>query len=274
MNAPISTDDFRMLNRCLDDAIAGAVTEYGRERRDQSTLDGEVARGTERLGFLAHELRNLVNTAILAFEVLKTGNVGVAGSTGGVLNRSLLALRALVGRSLAEVRLTHGVQNKERFRVCEFIDELVPSAKIEAQSRGVTLAVMPMDDRAHDRGRPPGPRGGREQPAAERLQVHAAWHHGDAAGRARAPSACSSRCRMNAAASWVETSTSCSAHSSSAAPIEPAWASGSRSAAGAPKRTTAGCTRATCRTRDASSRSICRESRRLPSSWSVNRGVS
>jgi hypothetical protein len=27
LNAPISTDDFRTLNRCLDDAIAGAVTE-------------------------------------------------------------------------------------------------------------------------------------------------------------------------------------------------------------------------------------------------------
>ena len=44
--------------------------------------------------------------------------------------------------------MTQGVQNKERFRVCEFIDELVPSAKIEAQSRGVTLAVMPIDNRA------------------------------------------------------------------------------------------------------------------------------
>ena len=27
-DAPISSDDFRTLNRCLDDAIAGAVTEY------------------------------------------------------------------------------------------------------------------------------------------------------------------------------------------------------------------------------------------------------
>ena len=36
MNVPISTDDFRTLNRCLDDAIAGAVTGYGRERA-QST---------------------------------------------------------------------------------------------------------------------------------------------------------------------------------------------------------------------------------------------
>ena len=39
-DAPISADDFRTLNRCLDDAIAGAVTEYGRER-NQSNLDGQ-----------------------------------------------------------------------------------------------------------------------------------------------------------------------------------------------------------------------------------------
>ena len=31
-NAPISSDDFRLLNRCLDDAIATAVTEFGSER--------------------------------------------------------------------------------------------------------------------------------------------------------------------------------------------------------------------------------------------------
>ena len=30
LDAPIETDDFRTMNRCLDDAIAGAVTEFGR----------------------------------------------------------------------------------------------------------------------------------------------------------------------------------------------------------------------------------------------------
>src|SRR5205814_2006843 len=30
MNAPVSTDDFRLLNECLDNAIAGAVTQYAR----------------------------------------------------------------------------------------------------------------------------------------------------------------------------------------------------------------------------------------------------
>jgi signal transduction histidine kinase len=145
VNAPISTDDFRMLNRCLDDAIAGAVTEYGRGR-NQSGIDGESARGSERLGYFAHELRNLMHTAIMAFEVLKTGDVGVGGSTGAVLHRSLLASNALISRSLAEIRLTQSVQNLERFLVSGFIDEIGSAAKMEANARGIRLTVKPVED--------------------------------------------------------------------------------------------------------------------------------
>ena len=86
--APISTDDFRTLNRCLDDAIAGAVTEYARAQ--------EVSRDGE-----SRELSTLINTSITAFEVLQTGNVGVGGSTGAVLLRSLKAMGALVRRQSA-----------------------------------------------------------------------------------------------------------------------------------------------------------------------------
>jgi signal transduction histidine kinase len=144
LNAPISTDDFRTLNRCLDDAIAGAVTEYGRER-NQSGIDGGSARGSERLGFFAHELRNLMNTSLMAFEVLKTGNVGVGGSTGSVLHRSLLASHALITRSLAEVRLTEGIQNPEQFGVAAFIDEIASASTLDANTRGVRLTVTPVD---------------------------------------------------------------------------------------------------------------------------------
>src|SRR4029453_12513177 len=145
MNAPISTNDFRTLNRCLDDPIAGAVTEFGREQ-NQSTLDQETNRGNERAGFVAHEMRNLLNTALLAFEVLKTGNVGVGGSTGSVLHRSLLGARALTGRSLAEVRLAQGIQNKEQLLVGAFIGDLAPGAAIEGEARGVSLRVLPVED--------------------------------------------------------------------------------------------------------------------------------
>src|ERR1700722_1134848 len=69
--------DFRTLNLCLDDAIAEAVTEYSRQR-ERSILD----QGTERLGVLAHEMRNLLNTSILSFDCIKSGRVAVGGSTG------------------------------------------------------------------------------------------------------------------------------------------------------------------------------------------------
>src|SRR6185436_7326954 len=49
-DAPISTGDFRMLNACLDNAIADAVTQYGRER-NQSTIDGDAVLENERLGY-------------------------------------------------------------------------------------------------------------------------------------------------------------------------------------------------------------------------------
>lgn len=144
LNAPVRTEDFRMLNRCLDEAIAGAVTQFTRERH-QSEMDEESARGGERLGFFTHELRNLTNTAIVAFEVLKTGNVGVAGSTGAVLHRSLTGLRALIGRSLAEVRLTHAIQNREQLLVSAFVDEVASDATLDATARGITLNVLPVE---------------------------------------------------------------------------------------------------------------------------------
>jgi signal transduction histidine kinase len=145
IHATISTDEFRMLNRCLDDAIAGAVTQYGRER-NQSGIDVETERGSERLGFLAHELRNLINTAMIAFDVLSSGNVGVAGSTGAVLHRSLTGLDALISRSLAEVRLTQAIQRKDRFLVSGFIQELTPAARLEANAKGITLAILAVED--------------------------------------------------------------------------------------------------------------------------------
>src|SRR5688500_8021104 len=103
-NWPISTDDFRMLNQCLDEAIASAVTMFSRESHESHVRE-TTGRDNKRMGFLVHELRNLLNTAIVAFEIIKTGNVGVGGSTGAVLNRSLIGLRDLIARSLDDVRL-------------------------------------------------------------------------------------------------------------------------------------------------------------------------
>ena len=146
-DAPISTDDFRTLNRCLDEAIAAAVTTYEHESQSRASIKQHEAseRSNERVGFLVHELRNLVNTAIVAFEVLKTGNVGVSGSTGAVLQRSLLGLRHLIAHSLDEVRMSQGTVIRERITVAELIEDVAAGAALAAHARGITLTVLPVD---------------------------------------------------------------------------------------------------------------------------------
>lgn len=131
-SAAITNEEFQTLNLCLDDAIADAVSEYGRLRAHE---------GTERLGRFAHELRNQLNTAFLAFEVLKTGSVGMGGSTGAVLARSLSGLRNLTDRELAEVRLSAVVQHREVVVVRDFIEDVEVGATMDANARGLQFSV-------------------------------------------------------------------------------------------------------------------------------------
>lgn len=140
LNHPIDTDDFRRLNFCLDVAIAEAVTQYARQREE--TLLGE---GVEHLGFLAHELRNLLNTATLAFDAVRSGRVGIAGSTGAILGRSLAGIRDIVNRSLAEVRLEAGPPRRERVMVVHLLEEVEIGASMQARAREVVLAFEPSE---------------------------------------------------------------------------------------------------------------------------------
>ena len=143
--APITVEEFRTFNRCLDNAIADAVTEFGRQR-DQYMAEEGAETLNERLGALAHELRNLLNSATLAFQVLKGGNGALTGATGDVLGRSLSGLRDLIDRSLADVRLTDGMKaRRERFLLHALLDEVGIVAAIEARSRGLVLTIAPVD---------------------------------------------------------------------------------------------------------------------------------
>ncbi len=138
--APMSGEEFRTLNLCLDDAIAGAVTEYA-ERRERSI----EAEGTERLGVLTHEMRNLMNAAMLSFEAIKSGRVAIAGSTGMVLGRSLDGLRDLLDRSLIDVRLDAGVERLELISVADFMAEVEIGATMQAQARGVNFRLASVE---------------------------------------------------------------------------------------------------------------------------------
>jgi signal transduction histidine kinase len=138
--ATIAAADFQTLNLCLDDATAGAVTAYSKQR-ERAIRD----EGTERLGFLAHEMRNALSSAILAFGSIKKGVVATGGSTSAILDRSHMRLQSLIDRSLADVRLDAGMLNIERVPVWEVIEEAEIGGAVIAQAMGLQFKVETVD---------------------------------------------------------------------------------------------------------------------------------
>jgi signal transduction histidine kinase len=138
--AAIGAADFQTLNLCLDDATAGAVTAYASQ--SERAISDE---GTERLGFLAHELRNALSSAMWAFASIKKGVVATGGSTGAMLERSHARLQSLIDRSLADVRLDAGGLNLARIPVWEIVEEAEISGSIVAQSKGLKFSVATVD---------------------------------------------------------------------------------------------------------------------------------
>jgi len=144
-DAPFQIDEFRTLNRCLDNAIADAVTEFSYQR-DSVSADKHAVEMNERMGFLAHELRNFLQTATLAFAAVKAGNLSFSGATGSVLERSLVGLRDLIDDSLAEVRLTAGSPtSSQTFSLADFIGEIKQAADLAAQAHGCTFKVSDVE---------------------------------------------------------------------------------------------------------------------------------
>jgi hypothetical protein len=89
--ATLSAEELSTVARCLHTAIAEGVTEYERLKEEAA-----ARRELDLRGQLAHDLRNLVQTALLSFKVLETGKAGPSSeSAGRVLGRSLAGIRDL-----------------------------------------------------------------------------------------------------------------------------------------------------------------------------------
>ena len=136
----ITVDEFHTFNRCLDDATADAVSEFTRIR-DRTTAESDARATNERLGDLAHELRNQLNSAMLAFQAIKSGVVPVAGATGSLLDRSHRGLRDLIDRSLADVRLTAELPLRcEQIAIDQLLAEVRIPVVIDAASQGLAFS--------------------------------------------------------------------------------------------------------------------------------------
>lgn len=137
-DATVSAREFLVLNRCLDLAIAEAVTEHAR-----LTAESRATEDVERSGRVAHETRDLLGTAIFAFEAIKRGSATASGSTGAVLGRSLMALSGLVSSTLADIRMAGSHQRRERVSAADILARAASAAHLHAGYRGVRFSAEP-----------------------------------------------------------------------------------------------------------------------------------
>jgi signal transduction histidine kinase len=91
--------DYHILNLAVDNAVAAAVDTY--YERSRAAMCGE---GVLREAFFAHELRNAIASATLAFQVLRAGHVGVQSRTGNIIERNLGRMTELLDRALFTLR--------------------------------------------------------------------------------------------------------------------------------------------------------------------------
>lgn len=143
-DAPFSIDEFRTLNRCLDNAIADAVNEFSFQR-DISIAEKHSSDLNERLGSLMHELRNSLSVASMAVTAMEVGHLPVHGATGSVLKRSHSAMSRLITRSLDEVRTVWTDNLRNTFSLKIFIAEAHEAAQFDADKRGCKLSVKDVD---------------------------------------------------------------------------------------------------------------------------------
>lgn len=101
-DAPFEIDEFRTLNRCLDNAIAGAVTTFSLQR-DIAINTQHCSEANDKLESLLLELREALQTSNLAIRAMEIGGLTLAGATGSVLKRSVASMRIVVDKSFAEL---------------------------------------------------------------------------------------------------------------------------------------------------------------------------
>jgi hypothetical protein len=99
--SPISSEEFRTLNRCLDNAIADAVTAFGSARQVSNNDDAESL--CTQLDTISEEYRRLVFVAIQAYSSMRSGQVGVTGPTSNLLMFALDELRHMAEQTIPRI---------------------------------------------------------------------------------------------------------------------------------------------------------------------------
>jgi hypothetical protein len=132
----INFRELQVVFDCVISGIAHAVSEYARQR------DAELTRqANEHFAFIAHELRNPLSTAKMAFEILKQkGQLPADDRAAGALERGLQSASELINQTLQISRVASGIELRRQWTTLGILCEDAESAaSAEADSKGVDL---------------------------------------------------------------------------------------------------------------------------------------
>ncbi|MBC8070168.1 MAG: sensor histidine kinase [Deltaproteobacteria bacterium] len=130
--------ELQVLFDCIVSGIAVAVSSYTQQR------DAELVRqANEHFAFIAHELRNPLSTATLAFQLLEQrGELPQNSSAVGSLRRGLLRTTELVDQTLQTARVASGVELRREWTTLHALfEEVQLAAQPEANLHGVELRL-------------------------------------------------------------------------------------------------------------------------------------
>ncbi|HZL19497.1 MAG TPA: sensor histidine kinase [Polyangia bacterium] len=136
----VSLRDQEVVARLLNAGIAAAVFQYVKHR------DLEMQRqASEHLGFIAHELRNPLGAAQLAFHLLR-GELPES-RTVERLDRNLRQTAEMINSVLSHASLKMGVEPRPAPIALEhFLREIESDAELEAQTRKIEMIVSAPKD--------------------------------------------------------------------------------------------------------------------------------
>lgn len=138
----IPAEEFGVLNVRLDRAIASAVAAYSVQHAIAVASESKLA-ADARLGALASEMRNLINTSMLAISAMKRGSAGFGGATAAALDRSIVRMSGLIDRTLADVRQeSSGSPHREVVEIGPFIAAVQLAVAAEAADKGCELTAV------------------------------------------------------------------------------------------------------------------------------------
>lgn len=128
---------------CIINGIAGAVSEYQRQR------DAELQRHmNEHFAFIAHELRNPLGSALAALGMLeRKGQLNMSERFAQVLNRSLTRMHELIDSTLRTAQMATAVHlQREPIKLSALLEDMEVSAAASAEERQITLTLEIEDD--------------------------------------------------------------------------------------------------------------------------------